>query len=343
MEQIVGSTLLSTLRLTIRRPGRRRSAILVALALQALLGPAALHAAQPFPDKAVRLVVPFAPGGLVDTFARTLQPRLSEALGQQAIIENRGGAGGTIAEALVARAAPDGYTVLFAGDAISSNPHLYSGLSYDLFRDLAPVSLLTRVPMTLVVPAGLPVTTAQEFVAYARARPNQLSYASPGSGVSYFAAEMFKGMAGIELTHVPYKGGGPAMIDLVSGQVHALITSVFVVAAQVKAGKIKALAVASERRSALLPQTPTFAEAGYPDFNVASWSGLFVPAGTPAPIVQRLHGDFAKALRSPDVEGRLQELGAEAVVSSPAEFAAMVKREYDTFGKLIRELKITVN
>jgi tripartite-type tricarboxylate transporter receptor subunit TctC len=259
--------------------------------------------AQGFPDRPVRVIVPFPPGGLVDTFARTIQPRLSEALGQQAIIENRG----------------------------------------DLFRDLVPVSLIARVPLTLVVPAGLPVNTAQEFAAYARARPGMLSYASPGSGVSYFAAEIFRGMAGIDMTHVPYKGGGPAMIDLMSGQVQALFTSVFVAAPQVKSGKIKGLAVASERRSPLLPQTPTFAESGYPDFLVASWAGLFVPTGVPAPVIRRLHADFAKALRSPEVEARFQELGAEGVGSSPEQLAALVKREYDTFGKLIRELKISVN
>jgi tripartite-type tricarboxylate transporter receptor subunit TctC len=299
--------------------------------------------AQGFPDRPVRVIVPFPPGGLVDTFARTIQPRLSEALGQQAIIENRGGAGATIGEALVAKAAPDGYTALFAGDAIASNPHLYRDLSYDLFRDLVPVSLIARVPLTLVVPAGLPVNTAQEFAAYARARPGKLSYASPGSGVSYFAAEIFRGMAGIDMTHVPYKGGGPAMIDLMSGQVQALFTSVFVAAPQVKSGKIKGLAVASERRSPLLPQTPTFAESGYPDFLVASWAGLFVPTGVPAPVIRRLHADFAKALRSPEVEARFQELGAEGVGSSPEQLAALVKREYDTFGKLIRELMISVN
>jgi tripartite-type tricarboxylate transporter receptor subunit TctC len=314
-----------------------RSALLV---LAIVAGPAL---AQTFPDRPVRVIVPFPPGGLVDTFARTLQSEVARALGQQAIIENRGGAGATIGEALVAKAAPDGYMVLFAGDAIASNPHLYKGLSYDVFRDLVPVSLLARVPMTLVVPAGLPVGTLQDFVAYARARPGQLSYASPGTGVSLFGAEIFKRTAGIDLTHVPYKGGAPALTDLMSGQVQALITSVFSVAAQVRAGKLKALAVASERRSPLLPQTPTFAEAGYPDFLVASWSALFVPTGTPAPVMRRLHADFAKALRSAEVEARFRELGAEAVGSSPEELAVLVKREYETFGKLIRELGITAN
>jgi tripartite-type tricarboxylate transporter receptor subunit TctC len=299
--------------------------------------------AQGYPAKPVRLIVQFAPGGLVDTMARTIQPKVAEALGQQVIIENRGGAGGTLAEAQVAKSTPDGYTVLFAGDAVSFNPHLYSGLPYDLFRDLVPVSQLARVPLALIVPAGLPVTTAQEFAAYARARPGQLSYASPGSGISMFATEIFKDMARIDLASVPYKGGGPALIDVVSGQVHALFTSVFLVAPQVKSGKIKALAVASDRRSPLLPETPTFIEAGFPDFIAGSWSGLLVPAGTPQAVIQRLQAEFARALRSPEVEARFRELGTEVIGSSPAEFAALLKKEYETQGRLIRELKISVN
>jgi len=318
----------------------RNAAPLLAL----LLAGALPHAfAQSYPAKPIRLIVEFAPGGLIDTMARAIQPKAAEALGQQIVIENRGGAGGTLAEALVAKSAPDGYTLLFAGDAVAFNPHLYSNLSYDLFRDLVPVSQIAQVPLVMVVPANLPVGTAQEFAAYARARPGQLSYASPGSGVSMFATEIFKGMARIDLTGVPYKGGGPALIDVVSGQVHALFTSVFLVAPQVKAGKLKALAVASDRRSALLPDTPTFAESGFPDFIAGSWSGLLVPAGTPSSVIQRLHADFAKALRSPEVEARFRELGTETIGSTPTEFSSLLKKENETYGRLIRELKIAVN
>ena len=315
---------------------------LVILALSAVLGATPLFA-QGYPSKPIRLIVPFSAGGLIDTMARAIQPKLAEALGQQVVIENRGGAGGTLAEAQVAKSPPDGYTALFAGDAVAFNPHLYSGLPYDLFRDLTPVSQIAIVPLALVVPANLPAGTAQEFVAYVRARPGKLSYASPGSGVSMFAAEIFKDAARIDLTSVPYKGGGPALIDVVGGQVHALFTSVFLVAPQVKSGKLKAIAVASERRSPLLPETPTFAEAGYPGFVAGSWSGLLVPAGTPQPVVQRLHTDFAKALHSPEVEARFRELGTEAIGSSPAQFSALLKREHETYGRLIRKLKITVN
>lgn len=325
----------------LRSPRRRfGAAILAAMAI--VLSSTAQG--QGFPDKPVRVIVPFAPGGLVDTYARTLQPKLAEALGQPVIIENRSGAGGTLAEALLAKSAPDGYTVMMSGDSVPSNPHLYSGLSYELFRDLLPISQLARVPLTLVVPASLPVATVQEFVAYVRARPGKISYASPGTGTSnQFAAEIFKKLARIDMAHIPYKGGGPAMVDLISGQVQALVTSVFLAVPHVKAEKIKALAVGGERRSPLLPETPTFIEAGFPGFIAASWSGLFAPAGTPTAVVQRLRADFSKALHSPEVEVRLRQLGTEAVASSPAEFAALLRAEYEAQGKLIRDLKISVN
>lgn len=314
-------------------------AVLIAL-LAALVGSVS---GQTYPVKPIRLIVQFAPGGLVDTMARSIQPKVAETLGQQVIIENRGGAGGTLAEAQVAKAQPDGYTVLFAGDAVAYNPHLYSGLPYDLFRDLVPVSQLARVPLVLVVPAGLPVSNAQEFAAYTRARPGKLSYASPGSGISMFATEIFKDLARIDLVSVPYKGGGPALIDVMSGQVHALFTSVFLVAPQVKSGKIKALAVASDRRSPLLPETSTFAESGFHDFIAGSWSGILVPTGTPLGVIQRLQTDFSTALRSSEIETRFRELGTETIGSSSAEFAALLKREYEVHGKLIRDLKISVN
>jgi tripartite-type tricarboxylate transporter receptor subunit TctC len=311
----------------------------------ALLGALPLMAsAQGYPDKPVRVLVPFAPGGLVDTYARTLQPKVAEALGQQVIIENRGGAGGTLAEAQLAKSPADGYTVMMSGDSVPSNPHLYKGLAYDLFRDLAPVSLLARVPLALVVNANVPANNAQEFAVWARTRPGQLSYGSPGTGTSnHFATEIFKGLARIDMVHVPYKGGGPAMIDLIGGQVQAMFTSVFLAAPQVKAGKIKAVGVSSERRSALLPESPTFVESGFPGFVTGSWSGLFAPAGTPATVIARLHADFSRAMRTAEVEARFRELGTEAVAMPPAEFAAFLRVEHDKLGRLIRELNVTVN
>ena len=321
------------------------SLVLRSLAVVLLTVPAAMaQSAAGYPDRPIKLLVPFAPGGLVDTYARSLHPRLVELLGQQVIIENRGGAGGTIAEAMLAKATPDGYTIMMSGDSVPANPHLYKGLSYELFRDLTPVSQLARVPLVLVSPTNIAPESLRDFVAWGKQRAGQISFASPGTGTSnHFASELFNAAAGLRMVHVPYKGGGPAMTDLMGGQVQALFSSVFVAAPQVKAGKIRALAVSSERRSALLPQVPTFAEAGYPGFVMASWSGLFVPAGTPPAIIQRLHGDFAKALRAPDVQARLAELATEAVAMPPAEFAAVLRAEYDKFGKLIRELGISVN
>jgi tripartite-type tricarboxylate transporter receptor subunit TctC len=314
-----------------------------ALALVVAIVPLAAQA-QAFPARPVRILVPFAPGGLVDTYARALQPKLAEGLGQPVVIENRAGAGGTLAEAALAKSAPDGYTVMMSGDSVPANPHLYGSLGYDLFRDLLPVSQLAQVPLALVTPAALAPATLEEFVRFVRGRPGGVTYASPGTGTSnHFAAELFRARAGLEFVHVPYKGGGPAMTDLVAGQVQALFTSVFLAAPQVKAGKIKALAVGGTRRSALLPDVPTFAEAGFAGFRAASWSGLFAPAGTPAPIVQRLHAEFVAALRSPEVENRFRELGTEVIGSGPADFAAVLRREHDELGKLIRDLRITVN
>ena len=308
------------------------------LATLALAMPAT---AQTWPEKPVRLVVAFAPGGLIDTFARPLQPRLVEGLGQPLIIENRGGAGGTLAESVVAKSAPDGYTVLVSADSPPANPHLFRSLNYDFFRDLAPVSMLARVPFALVVHPSVPANSLPELVAYVRSRQGQFAYASPGTGTgNHLFMELFKGLAGIEMTHIPYKGGGPAMSDLIGGQVQASLISVTLAAPQVRSGKVRALGTTSEKRTALLPQVQTFVEAGYRDFTPHSWSGLFVPAATPAAVVQRLNAEFAKAVRAPEVQTRFRELGAEAVMNSPAEFAVFLRAETERLGNLIRERKI---
>src|SRR2546425_6819429 len=244
--------------------------------------------AQTYPEKPLRVIITFAPGGPADIFARMLQPKLTESLGQPLVIDNRPGAGGTIAESLLAKAAPDGYTLMMSGDSGPANAHLYRGLSYDLFRDLLPVSLLTQVPLTLVVNAAVPANSLAEFVAYARSRQGQLSYGSPGTGTtSHLYVELFKGFAGVEMTHIPYKGGVPAMSDLISGQVQALLLSVTLSAPQVRGGKVCAIAMTGEQRSHMLPQVPTFGEAGYPDLKTSTWTGLWLPAGTPPAVVQR--------------------------------------------------------
>jgi tripartite-type tricarboxylate transporter receptor subunit TctC len=322
-----------------KRAFLRLATVAVAAGCSLLSAPAAL--AQDYPSRPIRVLVSFAPGGLTDTIARALQPQLQESFGQPILIENKPGAGGTVAEALLAKAAPDGYTILLSADSVPANPHLIANLSYDSSRDLQPVSLLARIPLVLLVNNTVPAATVKDFVAWAK-KNDQASYASPGIGTSnHLSFEVFKDMTGIELPHLAYKGGGPAMTDLVGGHVQAMLISSTLAVPQVKGGKVKALAVTSERRLAQLPDVPTFAEAGYPDFKPQQWTGLFVPAGTPAAVVARIHGEFAKALKSPEVIARLQDLNAEPVMNSQAEFAAYLKRENETLGRLIKARHIS--
>ena len=297
--------------------------------------------AQEWPAKPIRLIVSFAPGGLTDLIARAMQPRLAEGLGQPVIIENRPGAGGTVAEGLLARAAPDGYTIMLTADSVPANPHLVANLPYDTLKDLVPVSLLVRIPLVLLVNPSVPAATVKEFVQYARANNGKISYASPGIGTSnhlYF--EVFKDMTHLEMPHIAYKGGGPAMTDLLGGHVPVMLISATLATPQVAAGKVRALAVTSEKRSPLMPNVPTFAEAGYPDFKPQQWTGLFVPAGTPPAVIARLSAEFAKALKAPDVLARLTELRAEPVMSSQAEFSSLIHKDYEVLGKLIRDRNI---
>ncbi|MFI4926852.1 MAG: Bug family tripartite tricarboxylate transporter substrate binding protein [Burkholderiales bacterium] len=312
-----------------------------AAAAFALTGAASANA-QDWPSKPIRIIVSFAPGGLTDTIARALLPRLQEGFGQPVLVENRPGAGGTVAEGVLAKAAPDGYTLLLSADSVPANPHLIANLPYDTFKDMTPVSLLARIPLVLVVNNNVPATSVKEFVGYAKANTGKASYASPGIGTSnhlYF--EVFKDLAGIDLAHVAYKGGGPAMTDLIGGHVQAMLISATLGVPQANGGKVRALAVTSDKRLPSLPNVPTFAEAGYADFRPQQWTGLFVPAGTPPAVVARISSEFGKALKSPDVIARLNDLHAEPVMSSQAEFAAHLKREYDTLGKLIKARGIT--
>ena len=300
--------------------------------------------AQSYPAKPLRVIVSFAAGGLVDTLARSMQPKLQSALGQPLLIENQGGGGGTIAEATLARAAPDGYTLMMSADSPPANMHLFRNLSYDLLRDLRAVSMLTRVPLVLLVHPSVPANTLQEFVSYARSKAGAVNYASPGSGTSnHLYMEILKGAGGFEMTHVPYKGGGPAMNDLIGGQVQAILISITLAAPNVRGGKLRALSVSGDKRSAMLPQVPTFGESGVQDFNPHSWSGLFLPANVPQPLVQRLHEEFSQAVKDPEVSKRLQDLSAEPVMNSPDQFAAFLKTESERLGRLIRDRNISAN
>ena len=297
--------------------------------------------AEDYPNKPIRIIVSFAPGGLTDLIARAMQPKLQEVFGQPVVIDNKPGAGGTVAEAMLARAPADGYTMLLSADSVPANPHLIPNLSYDSFKDLQPVSLLARIPLVMLVNNDVPANSLKEFVTHAKANKGKVSYGSPGIGTSnHLYSEVFQDIAGFEIPHVAYKGGGPAMTDLMGGHVQALLISSTLAAPQVAAGKVKALAVTSEKRFAKMPNVPTFVESGYAGFTPQQWTGLFVPAGTPAAVVNRITTEFARVLKSPDVLARLGELNAEPVMSTQAEFAAHLKREHETLGKLIKARNI---
>ncbi len=302
---------------------------------------AALPVTAQWPAKPVKIVVAFTPGGVHDTVTRLIAPALTQSLGQPIVIENRGGAGGNIAADSVAKSAPDGYTFLVASEAMASNPALYPKLSYDPFKDLLPVAKLAEYPLALVASAEFPANNVAELVAAARAKPGTITFASAGVGTAgHLAGEQFDQLAGIDMVHVPYKGGAPAVIDLVAGRVKVMFLSVQLSAPQVKAGRLKALAIAGHARAPQLPDVPTTAEQGYPQFEAQLFSGLFAPAGTPAEIVQRVNAEAVKAIRAPEMQARLAEIGAVPAPSSPDEFARILRREGDRMAAIIRERNI---
>lgn len=297
-----------------------------------------LALAQKWPEKPVRLVIAFAPGGVHDTLARLLQPKLNESLGQPMLLENRGGAGGNVAAEAVVRSANDGYTFLIASEAIATNEALYGKLTFDPQRDLAQVAIMARFPLALVVTAGLAADSVNELIALARAKPGYLSFASAGIGASgHLAGEMFKSITGIDAVHVPYKGGAPAMNDLVAARTQFMFLSVSLSASQVQQGKLRALAVVSSSRIALMPSVPTIAEAGVATFDALLFSGMHAPAGTPVSIINRMSEELGRAVRAPDMQKRLADIGAVPLPSTPAEFTATLARERERWGRLIRE------
>ena len=318
---------------------------LAAIACAALAAFAPAHAqtasGQAWPDKPVKLIVSFAPGGVHDTLARVLQPKLTESLGQPIVIENRPGAGGNIAAETVAKSAPDGYTFLVASEAIATNEYLYGKLSYDPYKDLAPVAKLADYPMALIANPAVPADNVKELVALARAKPGSLSYGSAGVGASgHLAGELFNSAEGVNLVHVPYKGGAPALADLVAGRIQVMFLSVSLSAPQAKQGRIKVLALTGAKRSDKLPGVPTTAEQGFPGVQALLFSSLLAPAATPATVIRRMNAEVVKALRSPEVEKRLDDLGAVPAPTTPEEFASILKRDGETWGKVIREKNI---
>ncbi len=294
--------------------------------------------AQSYPTRPVRLIVQYPPGGVHDALARILQPRLAEGLGQQIVVENRPGAGGNIAAELVAKSAADGHTLLVASDTVAVTPHLYKNPGFDLFKDFVPITKLATFPLALAVPPDSPAATIAEFVARAKAMPGQVTFASQGGGtLGQLVAEQFKALAGIDLVHVPYKGAGPAMTDLLAGRVQSMFAGLSVALPQARGGKLKIIGVATAARQSIAPNVPTFVESGYPGFIAGIYSGLMAPAGTPGEIVQRLNQEAARALRAPDVQTRLAELAAEATPTTPSGYAAALREEYERWGAIIRE------
>ncbi len=321
-----------------------RPAVSQGLAAMALLAAASTAMAQSaYPSKPLRMLVPFAPGGVSDIVARVVSPKLGDALGQSVLVENRVGAGGVIATELVARSAPDGYTLLTAFDNFAANPYLYKEAKYDPVRDFAPLALAVRSRLALVAHPKLGVKTLDEFVRLAKAKGTGMSYATAGGGTSsHLVAEMFKLTAGIQPVAVHYKGGAPAMNDLLGGQVDMMIATMSIALQQVRAGKLVAIAVTSGTRTPLLPGIPAINET-YAGFEAQSWVGFVAPAGTPRDIVQRLNIEMNKVVVSPDIRAKLEGLGFEISEGSPEVFGEWIRAESSRWGKVIREAKITVD
>ncbi len=296
-----------------------------------------------YPRKPIRIVVPVAPGGGTDFTARLLGQKLTEALGQTVVVDNRPGAAGNLGVELVAKATPDGYTLVMPITSFPINPGLYSKLPFDTVKDFAPVVLAASAPLLLVVNPGVPAQSVKDLVALAKAKPGQMNYANSGSGTTaHLASELFKRMAGVEIVNVPYKGGGPAVIDLIAGQVQIFFSTIPAALQQVKAGRLRALAVTSSKRVTELPDMPTVSESGLPGFEVVGWFGLFAPAGTPKPVITRLNGELVKILNIPATRERLSGHGLIPGGGTPGELGAFLKAEIVKWGKVIKEAGIRV-
>jgi tripartite-type tricarboxylate transporter receptor subunit TctC len=301
--------------------------------------------AQTYPSKPVRLVLPYPPGGGSDTIARPLAQRLTESLGQQVVIDNRGGGGGSIGMEHVARSPADGYTIVMALTAqLAVNPSLFRKLAYDPVKDFAPLTLLAQGPYVLAVHPSVPAKSVKELVALARKRPNDLAYASSGNGSGgHLAAELLKSMTGIEMLHIPYKGGGPALVDLISGQVQVLFTTWASGRGHIQSGRIRALAVSTAKRPQAIPTLPTVAESGVPGYDAGVWYALLAPAGTPPAVVERLNREIVAALQRPDFSKMLHDAAIDPVGSSPAELGAYIRSEIDKWAKVVRQAGIRID
>lgn len=312
-------------------------------ALAALLAWPAVTAAQNFPTRPIRIIVPYAPGGSTDVVFRLLAPRLSEDLGQPVVVENRPGGSSTIGLDLAAKSPPDGHTWGTPNITFGANPSLMKKMPFDSEKDLVPVSQVTVVTMVLSLHPSVPARSVKQLIALAKAHPGELNFGSAGNAsANHLATAKFMHMSGTQLTHVPYKGGGPAVISLVSGETSMLFATIPSAIEHIKVGRLRGLAVSRAVRNPAMPEVPTVAEAGVPGFEAIEWNGVMVPAGTPPAVVRRIHQSLAKALAIPAVRERIVQIGSEPIGSSPEEFTAFIKSEFSTWARVVKEVGITI-
>jgi tripartite-type tricarboxylate transporter receptor subunit TctC len=323
------------------KKNRRAFHVLVACAVVAAAAPAA---AQTYPVRPIRLIVPTAPGGGTDISARLVAPKLSEVLGQQVIVENRAGGNTAVGNEFVAKSAPDGYTLLMGISSITINLHTQSKPPYDAIRDFMPITQVVIVPLVMTTHPSLPPRNLKELIAFTRARPGQLNYGTGSVGSNpHLAMELFLAMAKLKVTHVPYRGIGPAMIDLVAGQVQLMMANILAALPHMRNSRILAHGVSSEKRSSVIPEVPTIAEAGVPGYEVVQWFGILAPAGTAPEVVKRLHAASVRALQDAQVKERFLADGGETVGNSPEEFARIIRTDFEKWGKLVKQAGIRVD
>jgi tripartite-type tricarboxylate transporter receptor subunit TctC len=309
-------------------------------AAAAALAPWSAEAQAPdaWPGRPIRFILPFPPGGGTDILGRLIAERLTGNLGQPVVAENRGGAGGNVGAEAAAKSAPDGYTIVLVAPSLAISPSLYSKLNYDPAKDFAPVSLVATVPNVMITHPSVPASTLVEFIRLAKTKPGEMNFGSGGSGTSnHLAGELFNIVAGVKLVHVPYKGVNLAMNDVLSGRIQLVVIGIPAAAPHIKAGKLRALAVLAPARSPVLPDVPTVAEAGLPNFEVTTWYGILAPAGTPGPIVARLNAELVKIMHAPEMKEKLDAMATDAVTSTPEEFAGLIKREILKWGEVVRD------
>lgn len=308
------------------------------------LGLAATAAADTYPSRAIKVIVPFPAGQASDTIARLVGEQLGRALGQAVVVENRPGAGGNIGSEAGARSAPDGYTLTMATAALPISKNVYKKLPFDPARDFEPVSLMTVTPLVLIARPSLPANDVASLVDLARKQPGKLTFASSGQGTSHhLSGELLKAVAGVDILHVPYKGSAPAHVDLMGGSVDIMFDNILPVSPHVKSGKLKALAVTTKSRAPSMPDVPTMAESGYPNFEAVAWFGLLAPAGTPAPIVERLSAEVNRILKSPEINARLTGMGANVMGTTPQEFSAFMKAEIEKWAPVVKRANIVLD